>query len=144
MSKKITTSISLPVDLTRHWRKKSRNILNLAERYLRIMMRSTPNRGTARRYNVTGTEYAIVTIRLKPGEYDTLHYVAATLRVSVSLLLSGLIKFWLKPQRREHNRSFVTNYSWNPIKWDPEAGIIKECITFWRIPPTHSFLKHCF
>jgi hypothetical protein len=64
-----------------------------------------------------------------------LHNVAASLRVSVSSLVHGLIRLWLKPARRAIRRFFVTNYDWNPVKWDAEAGFLEENLIFWRVDP---------
>jgi hypothetical protein len=42
---------------------------------------------------------------------------------------------WLKPARRAIRRFFVTNYDWNPVKWDAEAGFLEENLIFWRVDP---------
>lgn len=133
MKTHLITSVSLPADVSRYWQKHHKEILLFAERYLRLRMRRQVRRSTTRSYNRSGTAFAIVTTRFTPAEYDTLHYVAAALRVSVSSLVAGLIKLWLKPSRRAIQRFFATNYDWHAPKWDPEAGFIEENLTFWRI-----------
>ncbi|MBS0618647.1 MAG: hypothetical protein JSR44_10695 [Spirochaetes bacterium] len=132
MQKKIITSVSLPNAAAKYWREHRANIMQFAERYLRLQMRNPVRRELARQYNRTGDAFEIVTTRFSTAEYDTLHYVAAALRVSVSSLIFGLIKLWLKPSRRAIQRFFSINYSYSAPKWDPEAGILEEILTFWR------------
>jgi hypothetical protein len=135
MKDRLTTSVSLPAETAQHWRKKHREIMRFAERFLRLQMRSAVRRAVTRRYNRDGEGYEIVTTRFSAAEYDTLHYVAASLRVSVSSLVHGLIRLWLKPARRAIRRFFATNYDWNPVKWDAEAGFLEENLIFWRVDP---------
>lgn len=129
---KLTTSISLPAGFQHYWRDKHMEIMQIAERYLRVCMRNELRRGVTRRYNRGMGEYKIVTTRFTAAEYDTLHYVAASLRVSVSALIYGLIRLWLKPARRARNHNIMTNYECELIKWDPEAGLVQENLIFWR------------
>lgn len=133
MSKILTTSISLPSQVAARWRANRREIMRFAERYLRIQMRKPVRREITRRYNRQGVSFEIVTTRFTAAEYDTLHYVAAALRVSVSSLIYGLIELWLKPSRRAIQRFFTTNYALVSGKWDPEAGFLEETLTFWRV-----------
>lgn len=144
MNRIITTSLSLPRHLADFWRKDQKQIMHMAERFLRIMMRNVPSRGRSRQYNESGHDYEIVTTRFESEEYDTLHYVAAALRISVSLLVCGIIKLWLKPVRRKQKRKYLTNYSWQSTKWDPEAGFIEEYLTIWRSPPPLPLLQNRF
>ncbi|MBL8032678.1 MAG: hypothetical protein JNJ69_03185 [Leptospiraceae bacterium] len=132
---KLTTSVSLPVGFQDYWRCNRNEIMQFAERYLRICMRNNLRRAVTRTYNRGKGEYRIVTTRFAAAEYDTLHYVAASLRVSVSSLIYGLILLWLKPVRRTSRYSFATNYSCNMIKWDPEAGLVEESLIFWQVKP---------
>jgi len=133
MKDKLVTSVSLPADVALLWRERRAEIMRFAERFLRIQMRSSIRRAVTRRYNRNGDSYTIVTTRFSAAEYDTLHFVAASLRVSVSSLIYGLIKLWLKPSRRALRRFFATNYDCPPQKWDPEAGFMEEMLIFWRV-----------
>jgi hypothetical protein len=135
MQTNITTSVSLPTEVGRIWRQQRREIMRFAARYLRLRMRGDLRRAVARRYNRVVGEYEIVTTRFSAAEYDSLHYVASSLRVSVSSLIYGLIKLWHKPARRAIRRFFATNYDCSLIKWDAEAGFLEESICFWRIDP---------
>lgn len=134
MKNKLVTSVSLPADVAAFWREKRVEIMRYAERFLRIQMRNSVRRAVTRRYNRNGECFTIVTTRFSAAEYDTLHFVAASLRVSVSSLVYGLIKLWLKPSRRALRRFFATNYDCPPQKWDPEGGFMEENLIFWRVP----------
>ena len=132
--KQLVTSVSLPEAEAGLWRGKRAEIMLFSERYLRIQMRNQIRRAVTRKYN-RGTEgkFAIVTTRFAPTEYDTLHFVAAALRVSVSLLIYGLIQLWKKPSRRAIRRFFSINYSADSEGWDVSAGFLEEIITFWAV-----------
>jgi hypothetical protein len=132
-SKGLMTSVSLPVSVADYWRGRKREILGYNERFLRLVMRGRVRRGVTRRYNRAGEAFEIVCTRFRPGEYDSLHFAAASLRVSVSSLVYLLIKLWLKPQRRRHVQRFCANYSMAPVVWDSAAGILEESLTFWRL-----------
>lgn len=133
MKDKLVTSVSLPAEAAAFWRARRVEIMRYAERFLRIQMRHSVRRAVTRRYNHEGESFTIVTTRFSAAEYDTLHFVAASLRVSVSSLIYGLIKLWLKPSRRALRRFFATNYDCPPQKWDPEAGFVEESLIFWRV-----------
>lgn len=140
MKRTLITSVSLPTTEAALWRANRKAILHFAERYSRIQMRKQVRREVTRRYNrSTGQKFVITTTRFTTAEYDTFHYIAAALRVSVSSLIYGLIKLWEKPSRRAIQRFYCNNYYAASTKWDPEAGILEEIITFWRRgepPPT--------
>ncbi|MBS0616553.1 MAG: hypothetical protein JSR44_00065 [Spirochaetes bacterium] len=128
----LTTSVSLPLAATIVWRSHRKEIMRFAERYLRIKMRKPVRREVTRSYNRLDCEFIIVTTRFAPAEYDTLHFVAASLRLSVSSLIYGIIQLWKKPTRRTIERFFETNCSYFVSKWDPEAGFLEEFLTFYR------------
>ena len=135
MKKTLITSISLPEAQATLWRKNKRDIMQFAERYLNIQMRKQVRREVTRHYNrQPDQKFVITTTRFSPAEYDTFHYLAAALRVSVSSLIYGLIKLWEKPSRRAMNRFFETNYYHVVETWDTAAGILEEYLTFWRLP----------
>lgn len=116
------------------WRAKKREILRFAERYLRIQMRMQMRREVTRTYNRRpGKKFVITATRLTAAEYDTFHYIAAVIRVSVSSLIYGLIQLWKKPSRRVIRRFFETNYCAFTSKWDAEAGSAEENIIFWPV-----------
>jgi len=135
MQQKIITSVSLPKSEAAVWRRNRKDIMLFATRFLRVKMRNGIRRSVARAYNNRqGERFVITTTRFTAAQYDTFHYIAAALRVSVSSLICGLIKLWQKPSRRSINRFFCTNYSIESFKWDPEAGFIEENVTFWFTP----------
>ncbi|MBS0618200.1 MAG: hypothetical protein JSR44_08425 [Spirochaetes bacterium] len=132
MKKTLISSVSLPETSALLWRSKKREILRFGERYLRIQMRNQLRREVTRTYNRKPDEkFVITTTRFTTAEYDTFHYIAAALRVSVSFLIYGLIKLWQKPSRRAMRRYFCSNYSATTTKWDPEAGFAEESLIFW-------------
>ncbi|MBS0618761.1 MAG: hypothetical protein JSR44_11270 [Spirochaetes bacterium] len=134
MQKKLITSVSLPEIEAGEWRRNRKEIMQFAERFLRIKMRNKVRRDVTRTYNRRlGVKFVITTSRFTAAEYDTFHYIAAALRVSVSALIYGLIKLWQKPTRRAIRRFFWTNYSAETLKWDPEGGYIDENVTFWLV-----------
>ncbi len=130
----LVTSVSLPEAEAGLWRNHRKEIMSFSERYLKVQMRHKIRRAVTRTYNRRqDTKFCIVTTRFAPTEYDSLHFVAAGLRVSVSLLIYGLIKLWKKPSRRAARRFFSINYWMESAEWSPEAGFIEESITFWRV-----------
>ncbi len=129
----LTTSVNLPVKTAAIWREHRHEIMQFGGRYLRIQMRNELRRGVTRAYNRGKGQYARVTTRFTPAEYDTLHFVAASLRVSVSSLIYGLILLWLKPARRAIRRFFATNCAADTEGWNPEGGFAYEYLTFWRL-----------
>ncbi len=106
-----------------------------AERFLRIQMRGEMRRSVTRTYNREPGPFKIVTTRFSAAEYDTLHYVASSMRVSVSSLIYGIIRLWLKPSRRAIRRFIASNYDCEMVKWDPEAGFTQENLLFWHYTP---------
>lgn len=127
----IITSISLPNQCAIVWRKNRESILQFSDRFLRMKMCLDLRRGVSRTYNCAPGEYSIVSVRFSEVEYDAFHYLAASLRVSVSSLIYELIKLWLKPARRRTPQKFCANYSINQITWGTPGGILEESLTFW-------------
>ena len=142
---KITTSVSLSRSMAVHWRQHRKEILFLGQRCLRILLRTNySRRGVARLYNRQIEDKCIVTTRFNAPEYDALHYVATTLRVSVSSIVSMMIAFWLKPARRSHPFAYVTNYWLEEGIWEPFAGTTEENIQFLKVRIFHSLPKPKF
>ena len=130
----IVTSVSMSKTMAVHWRQHQKEILFLGQRCLRILMRTNySQRGVARRYNRSLADRRVVTTRFSPAEYDALHYVAATLRVSVSSIITLMIAFWLKPARRSHPFAYATNYWLEEGIWCPFAGATEENIQFLKV-----------
>jgi hypothetical protein len=131
----LVTSVSLPDEFADLWKKNRSQILRFSARYLRLCMRQPMRRGVARRYNRGEGACVAVTTRFTDEQYDTLHSVAAALRVSVSALIFGLIQLWLKPARRHSTWVVESNYQlWNHC-WRPFGAIIEENLMFWRRYP---------
>lgn len=128
----MVTSVSLPVAFAACWRQNRAAIMEFADRYLCLAMHFPVRREVTRTYNRGKGEFEIVNTRFSPAEYDALHCVATALRVSVSSLIYGLIKLWLKPVRRNRPNRMCANYSLVEIVWNPEGGILEESLTFWR------------
>jgi len=132
MKKSLVTSVSLPIAEAQFWKGKRKEIMKFAERYLRIQMRKQVKREVTRAYNrQLGKKFIVISTRFSSAEYDTFHYIAAALRVSVSSLIYGLIKLWQKPSRHAIRRFFCSNYYALSSKWDIEAGFLEEFVTFW-------------
>ncbi len=128
----IITSVSLPASLAVLWQRKQRRIMRVALRSLRIQIRKNPvRRGVPRRYNRFSEPAQIVTTRLRPAEYDALHFVAASLRVSVSLLVYLMIILWKKPARRKKASRYVTNHELNVTIWNRQAAVLTESLFVW-------------
>lgn len=128
----ITTSVCLPRHISKLWRRKQRRIMRIALRSLRIQIRRNPvRRGVTRRYNRLSEPTQIVTTRFRPSEYDALHFVAASLRVSVSLLVYLMILLWRKPARRRRRNLHVTNHDLNVTIWNRQAGVLTESLLMW-------------
>ena len=131
----LKTSVSLPLQCAFLWKYNQRKIMKSTIRILRIhLRRGTVRRGVTRRYNREGTEFAIVTTCFTAAEYDALHFIAASLRVSVSWLIYTLIKLWRKAPRRSLPNKYVTNYDLNLCIWHPKAGVLTESLLFWDKP----------
>ncbi len=128
----MTTSVSLPESVAGKWRRKQRKILRMALRNLRVQMRKHEvRRGVTRKYNRVPGPREIVTTRFTPAEYDALHFVAASLRISVSLLVYHLIIMWSKSSRRRRANTHVTNYETHVTIWQQNAGIVTESLMIW-------------
>ncbi|AFM13121.1 hypothetical protein [Turneriella parva] len=128
----MTTSVSLPHQVAAKWRRKQRKIMRMALRNMRVQMRKHKvRRGVTRRYNRVPGERVIVTTRFTEAEYDALHFVAASLRISVSLLIYHLILMWKKASRRHRHNTHVTNYETHVTIWHPNAGIVTESLMVW-------------
>jgi hypothetical protein len=129
----ITTSICLSKEFTLIWRAHRRQIMKFAVRLLRLAMHHEPvRRGVGRTYNRIGGGFCIVTARFTAAEYDALHFVASTIRVSVSSLVYQLIRLWKKPSRRNRGNTHVTNYELNLCNWSAAAGVVTESLMFWE------------
>lgn len=126
----LVTSISLPANYVALWRLKKRQIMQFGARYLRICMRQQLRRGVMRRYNRGHGQCQIVTARFTAAEYDSLHAVAAALRVSVSSLVFGIIKLWQKPSRHCWPWEVASNYDCRSTCWRPYAGFVEEDLLF--------------
>jgi hypothetical protein len=135
----LTTSVSLPAVEAKIWRTSQREIMRLAVRTLRLtMFKNGMRRGVKRHYNRNLGEFEIVTSRFSEAEYDTLHYAAGAMRVSVSWLVYRMIRLWLKPARRLRGNSHVTNYECDLLKWNQNAGVITESLLFYaKTPPAN-------
>lgn len=128
----LTTSVSLPKLEAHTWRRHRRAIMAMAIRTLRLTMRTTGvRRGVKRHYNRQEGDFRIVTTRFTEAEYDTLHCAAAAMRVSVSWLVFQMIRLWLKPSRRHRGNRHVTNYYFDCLKWNSNAGVVSESIFIW-------------
>jgi hypothetical protein len=128
----LTTSVSLPSGIAHLWRHHQRAIMKMAVRTVRLQMHKNPmRRGVTRRYNRVALEFAIVTTRFTEAEYDTLHFAAAAMRVSVSRLVYQIILLWSKPSRRNRENTFLTNYEIFPCNWGKNAGVYTETLFFW-------------
>lgn len=124
------TSISLPHNLASLWRRNRKAIMKIAVRSLRMRMRLEGiRRGVTRRYNRRGRDFCIVMTRFTAAEYDTLHYAAYVMRVSVSLLIYWMIQLWLKPARRMNN--YVSNLEFYLTYWGKNGGFYAESLMFW-------------
>lgn len=128
----LTTSVSLPKDVARLWQKNHRRIMKAGIRMLRLTMRrKSVRRGVKRRYNRAAEHFEIVTTRFTEAEYDTLHFVAAALRVSVSSLVYKLILLWNKPGRGCRTTKYLTNYETYVCNWSQFAGVVTESLFFY-------------
>ena len=136
----IITSVCLPENLVRRWCKKQRKIMKNALRILRIAMRKYPvRRSVPRQYNRVEGKRIIVTTRFTEAEYDTLHFVAASTRMSVSLLVYWMVQMWLNERRRGRENRFVTNYECNVTIWQQQAGVVTESLLFYPKYPPEDF-----
>jgi hypothetical protein len=128
----LVTSVSLPGNFAAIWRANQRDVLRMAIRLLRLELhKSQVQRGVKRAYNRLGGDFEIVTTRFSAAEYDALHFVAASLRVSVSWLVYRMILLWQKKSRRYQPNQFVTNYELNLCIWNRNAGVCTEFLLFW-------------
>ena len=128
----LKTSVSLPLEFAVLWKFNQKKIMKSAIRILRIHLRQGKvRRGVTRRYNHEFGEFSIITTRFTAAEYDALHFVAASLRVSVSWLIYTLIQLWRKEIRRSQHTKFIANYDLNLCIWHPKAGVCTESLLFW-------------
>ena len=100
------------------------------------MRNSQIRRNMTRQYNSRVGNYVIVTTRLTPAEYDTLHFVAYSQRISVSLLVSKIIAMWLKRDPNLQTGGMISNYEIFPSTWQGGGGIVTEALLFYDKPKT--------
>ena len=132
----LVTSVSISEVNSAVWRRHHRPILRSAISTLRVQMRRNGvRRGVTRLYNREKSRMEIVTTRFTEAEYDTLHFVAASLRVSVSLLVTQMIEMWMKPARRQWSSGYVTNYEYFVCTWNENAGVLTESLFIYPRPP---------
>ena len=128
----IMTSVSLSATSAVHWRRHRRQILKFTIRTLRILIRQNPiRRGVARQYNRNTERCIVVTTRFTESEYDTLHYAAAMMRVSVSWIVERIIKLWKKPERHTKDNAHVSNYDIYNRHWTTNICTSNESLLFW-------------
>ena len=127
----LTTSVCLPEKYARLWRKQKRRIMKHALAILRReLRRNSVKRGVTRKYNRLGQPTTIVTTRFTSKEYDALHFVAASVRTSVSLLVYLMIKMWLKKARRKRRFSLAAEYEIQVLRWNSDGAILTESLIF--------------
>lgn len=132
----LTTSFSLPMNLVRVWRQNSSAILRHSVRFFQQNLAETAvRRGTTRKYNRVGGDFAIVTTRVSESQYDMLHCVAAGMRVSVSSLICSIIKLWLQAGHSDPTVEFVTNYSCTQHYSGPNGLMYSENLRILPVPP---------
>ena len=128
----LTTSVSLPEGAATVWRRRQRQVMRMTVRMLRLTMRQNAvRRGVKRRYNRQPGDYMVVTTRFTETEYDTLHAAAAAMRVSVSWLVYQMVLLWQKPARRTRFATHLTNYEFDCLKWNENAGVVTESLFIW-------------
>lgn len=130
----LKTSISLPLSIMPTWSKNRWEIMQMHTRFLRFAVRKAEfRRGVKRLYNRSNGKCGIVKVRFAPHEYDSLHTVAAGMRVSVSFLIFYLIKFWEK--KAQKNAGFVVggNYSPKVLEWSKMRVKFEEMLAFRRV-----------
>jgi hypothetical protein len=126
----LVTSVSLPESYAKIWRKRHRRIMRHALHTFRVeLKKATVKRGVTRRYNRTGIPPIIVTTRFTQNEYDALHFIAASLRISVSLLLCMIIRRWMMRPRQTDLPALHAKYHLELHKWRPGCWILTESLT---------------
>lgn len=110
----IITSVSLPSDVGKIWQKNKKSVMRYAILCLRMALRERGiRRSCSRLYNRNHLRSVRVTTRFSDAEYDSLHFAAATMRVSVSLIIFKCILLWKKRQHRNHRSEAISNYELN-------------------------------
>ncbi len=135
----LITSVSLPANLAKLWRRKQSRILRFMSAGLRAeVRRGRMRRGVKRRYNRGQGAFDIVTTRFSAEQYDTLHTAAAGLRVSVSWLIFKLILLWKNTRKKRKVKIRATNYLLVLHQWSENLVSYTEKIRFGRriiLPP---------
>ncbi|HRP69137.1 MAG TPA: hypothetical protein PLY93_06365 [Turneriella sp.] len=130
----LKTSISLPQKSIPTWAKNHRAIMRIYSRFLRVVVRKTKfRRGVKRLYNKTNGRCAIMKVKFTPHQYDSLHTVAAGIRVSVSFLIFYLIQFWEKASQKNTYFLVADNYAPQVLEWSKTRVPFQEKITFRRV-----------
>ena len=107
--------------------------------YRAQMRKNAVKRGVTRKYNRTGEHSVIVTVRLTQTEYDALHFVAASVRISVSLLVYLIITNWRRWRNSKRKPQVCLIYSYQVPQWNSAGGTITESLTFGRRTLTGEF-----
>ena len=129
----LKTSISLPKDSVTAWRENHWAIMRMYARFLRVVERKNKfRRKVTRQYNWGNGHCAIVKVRFTPKEYDSLHTVAAGIRVSVSYLIYDLIQFWEKASKKYTKFVVGGNYAPRVLEWSKRRVNFEEKLSFRR------------
>lgn len=128
----IITSVSLPGDVGKAWQRNKASIMRYAIRCLRIALRERGvRRGCSRLYNRSHLRSVRVTTRFSDAEYDSLHLAAATMRVSVSLIIFKCILIWQKRQHQNLKLRLISNYELNLTLCGRNGIVVSENLLFW-------------
>ena len=129
----LKTSISLPTEIIPTWLANRWAIMRMYARFLRIVERKKKfRRKVTRQYNRGNGHCGIVKVGFTTKEYDSLHTMAAGIRVSVSYLIYDLIQFWKKASKK--NAKFVVggNYMPRVLEWSKIRVKFEEKLSFRR------------
>ena len=127
----LKTSISLPKDSVTTWRQNHWEIMRMYARFLRVVERKRKfRRKVTRQYNWGNGHCAIVKVRFTAKEYDSLHTMAAGIRVSVSYLIYDLIQFWEKASKKCARFIVGGNYASRVLEWSKRRVKFEEKLSF--------------
>ncbi|HRP70247.1 MAG TPA: hypothetical protein PLY93_11995, partial [Turneriella sp.] len=101
--------------------------------FLRVVERKRKfRRKVTRQYNWGNGHCVIVKVRFTPKEYDSLHTMAAGIRVSVSYLIYDLIQFWEKASKKSAKFAVGGNYAPKMLEWSKIRVKFEEKLSFRR------------
>ncbi|GAB4427981.1 MAG: hypothetical protein OHK0011_10050 [Turneriella sp.] len=126
------TSIYLPESLVVHWHRERGRLEKHCAVLLKTAAEFPPTRLRLRRHQSESEECHVISVYWPLTLYNQLHAFASASRVSVSLLVSYLLRKLLNERSEQPT---VLDYDFAVLEWSSERRAVREELRFTTIPP---------